>query len=199
MQSWSEYFELSKNNPPSSLLEKAIPFAPARARALDLGAGSLKDSKFLLSMGFTQVTAIDNDPAVKNYSDKIPASQLKVQIKPLENLRLPANHFDLINASYSLPFTKPPHLPPLVKQIINSLVPKGIFCGQFFGPNDTWNQKSSTSGTLQPPMSFTDHATILKLLAPLEIIQIQEVEQDSKTIDGQPKHWHLFHVIARKT
>jgi SAM-dependent methyltransferase len=192
MQSWSEYFELSKNNAPSSLLETAIPLAPDREQALDLGAGSLKDSKFLLSMGFRHVTAIDGDPAIKKYADKIPATILKIQIKKLENLQLPNNRYDLINASYSLPFTKPPHLPALVEQIISALKPGGIFCGQFFGPQDSWN-------TPENQLSFTDSKTVKKLLSPLKIIHFQEEQLDANTIDGEAKHWHLFHIIAGKT
>lgn len=192
MQSWSEFFELSKNNAPSSLLETAIRLAPEREHALDLGAGSLKDSKFLLSMGFRHVTAIDKEPTIKKYADKIPATTLKIQIKKLENLRLKTNHYDLINASYSLPFTKPPHLPALVGQIISALKPGGIFCGQFFGPKDSWNIPEN-------PQSFTDRRVVKKLLSALEIIYFREERRDAKTIDGELKHWHLFHVIAKKS
>lgn len=191
MQSWSEYFQLSKNYPPSNLLEVAIPAAPARDHALDLGAGSLKDSKFLLSMGFRKVTAIDQSPDIKNFADKIPSSLLKIQIKKLEKLRLPSQQFDLINASYALPFTAPPHLPALIQQIIQALKPQGMFCAQFFGPADSWN-------TAENQFSFTDRSTLLEFLKPLKILHLVEEQKDASTIDGQPKHWHLFHVIAQK-
>lgn len=192
MQSWSEYFELSKNQQPGILLQTAISLAPTREYALDLGAGSLKDTKFLLSMGFQQVTAIDHDPAIKNYISQIPRSLLKIKIKKFEAIqRLPKQKFDLINASYSLPFTKPPHLNKLIKQIILALQPKGIFCGQFFGPKDSWNK-------IENQMSFLDRSTLNNLLAPLKIIHFEESQKDAKTIDGELKHWHLFDIIAQK-
>lgn len=191
MRNWSGHLQQTKNYAPSSLLETAIPLAPDRQRALDLGAGALRDSKFLLSWGFRQVTAIDGEKTMRKYADKIPATLLKIQIKKMEKLRLPAHHFDLINASYSLPFISPPHLPALVKQIIAALKPNGIFCGQFFGPEDSWNIPENK-------LSFTDRPTLKKLLSPLKIIQFKEEQRDAKTSDGKPKHWHLFHIIARK-
>ena len=142
-------------------------------------------------MGFRHVTAIDSDVAIKKYNSKIPAALLKIQIKKLEKLGLTPNHYDLINASYSLPFTKPPHLPALVEQIISALKPDGIFCGQFFGPKDSWNIPENQ-------LSFIDRSALKKLLAPLKTIDFQEEQKDAKTIDGEAKHWHLFHVIAQK-
>jgi len=192
MRNWSEHFQHTKNYAPSALLEKAIPAAPSREKALDLGAGALRDTKFLLSMGFRHVTAIDGEKAMKNYADKIPSTLLKLQIKKMEKLRLPSMRFDLINAAYSLPFIKPPHLPDLITQIISALKPKGIFCGQFFGPNDSWN-------TPENELTFTDRKTLKKLLSPFKILYFQEEEKDAKTSDGKPKHWHLFHVIAQKS
>lgn len=193
MQSWSEYFELSKNNSPSPLLESAIPLAPGREKALDLGAGSLKDSKFLLSMGFRKVVAIDQDKLFKNYAKGFPATLLQLKVANLEELKLPKTQFDLINASYSLPFTQPPHLPEVCRQIIAALKPGGIFCGQFFGPKDGWN-------TPENQLTFTSQQEIEKLLSPLKIIHLEEVNNPkAKTIDGQPKHWHIFHIIAQKS
>jgi tellurite methyltransferase len=191
MESWSEYFELSKNRPPNSLLENALRLVVNRGQALDLGAGSLKDSKFMLSMGFDKVTAVDADPAVKKYRAGLPTKILSVQIKPFENLSIKKNTYDFISAQFALPFTKPPYLPALIEQICNGLKPCGIFCAQFFGPQDSW-AKAQTN------MTFVGRSQLKKLLSPLAEIYFQEKKSAGTTIDGQDKQWHLFEVIMLK-
>jgi len=194
MQSWQQYFELSKHGSPSPLLEQTILLTANREQALDLGAGSLKDSKFLLSMGFRKVTAIDQSPEFKNYAKKIPRSSLSLIVRNFQDIkRLPAQKYDLINASYSLPFTPEPFLPNLVNQIIKSLRPGGFFCGQFFGPNDGWNKPKTRQN-----FTFVDKTTLLGLLSPLKIYHWQEREFDGKTIDGKAKHWHIFDIIIQR-
>lgn len=192
MRSWQDYFELSKNLQPSFLLEKTIPLTTKRDFALDLGAGALKDTKFMLSMGFKNVTALDQDPAFKQYAHKIPRSSLKLVVKSFEKIhRLQANHFDLINASFSLPFTPPPFLPPLIQQIKKALAPDGLFCGQFFGPEDSWNKPQNN-------LTFLDNKELQALLSPLKILHWEEKKFSGNTISGEKKHWHLFHIIALK-
>ena len=192
MKSWAEYFELSKNRGPNPLLENAVKLVVTREHALDLGAGSLKDSKFMLSVGFEKVTAIDAEPASKNYRNKIPAKQLSIQIKNFEKLRLKANTYNFISAQYSLPFTPPPHLPILIEQIKNSLKPNGIFCAQFFGINDDWNKT-------EKQMTFIKRSELKTLLHPLDIIYFKEKTFVGESIDNIAKNWHLFEVIALKT
>ncbi len=193
---WAEFFELSKNVPPSALLENAVRLVVERGQALDLGAGSLKDSKFLLSMGFKKVTAIDGDPAMRKYRNGIPVQLLTLKVAPFEGLKLKPDSFDFVSAQYALPFTKPPHLPDLIKQIITSLRPHGIFCAQFFGPRDSWNNPKMQSG--QNPLTFTTRPALHRLLKPLDLIYFHEETRAGRTLDGTKKTWHIFQVIALK-
>lgn len=191
MQSWSEYFELTHNRPPNPLLETTVNLVVNRETALDLGAGSLKDSKFLLQTGFQKVTAVEQDPAARKYRAKIPAHRLTLKINYFENLKLKPRTFNLVTAQFALSFTSPPHLPGVMAQIIDSLQPAGIFCAQFFGPKDGWN-------TPENNFTFITSRTLKKWLKPLDIIHFREEQTDSATIDGEQKHWHIFHVIALK-
>jgi len=198
MKSWSDYFELSKNRPPNPLLETAVNLVVDRQRALDLGAGSLKDSKFMLSVGFKKVTAVDRSPQIKKYRSGVPARLLSIQIYPFEELAIKPACYNLISAQYALPFTGRPHLPALMKKISDGLRPAGIFCAQFFGRKDSWNDPRTAWGDHSGDMTFVTRTALQKMLAPLQIIYFQEEQKDAQTIDGQPKHWHLFHVIALK-
>jgi hypothetical protein len=39
---------------------------------------------------------------------------------------------------------------------------------------------------------------VLELLAPFEIVQLEEVEKDGSDAMGGTKHHHLFHIVARR-
>lgn len=71
-----------------------------------------------------------------------------------------------------------------------SITPGGIFCGQLFGINDEWSNR--------PSMTFHTREQAEELFTDMEIVSFEEEESDSITVNATPKHWHIFHVIARK-
>lgn len=91
---------------------------------------------------------------------------------------------------FALPFTKPEHFNTVFSKIKDSLKKEGIFCGQFFGDRDEWKTN--------PNMTFHTEEQVKELLNGLETISFKEDEKDDKTATGDMKHWHIFHIIARK-
>jgi hypothetical protein len=77
-------------------------------------------------------------------------------------------------------------------KIKRSLVVSGVFTGQLFGNRDEWN--------ISPPtMTFLERKEVEGLLADMEILELADEERDSPTVTSkQPKHWHVFHIIARR-
>ena len=47
-------------------------------------------------------------------------------------------------------------------------------------------------------MTHHTRAKVESLLAPFAIEHFVEEERDGTTANGSPKHWHLFHIVARK-
>jgi hypothetical protein len=47
-------------------------------------------------------------------------------------------------------------------------------------------------------MTFHTKEQAEGLFSDFSIIVFEEKERNGKTANGQPKHWHLFNVIARK-
>ena len=45
-------------------------------------------------------------------------------------------------------------------------------------------------------MTWFDRAGVDRLLAPLTVERFMEEEEDGSACSG-PKHWHVFHVVAR--
>jgi SAM-dependent methyltransferase len=115
------------------------------------------------------------------------SGRLETHVASYTDVRWPV--CDLVNASYSLPLCPPAEFERLWRRIVDSLRPGGRFCGQLYGVNDEW------AGT---GLVVLTRAQVEDLLRELEIERLDEVDDDGQTAIGTRKHWHLFHVVARK-
>ncbi len=189
MKDWSSYYQVTSELPPSKLLVRALEYVEHRGRALDLGAGGLKDTRYLLGLGF-RVTAVDAEPSVSVAVEQLGSDRVTTVTARFEDVVLAERSFDLVSAMFSLPFVEPASFDRVFAMLKDSLVAGGIFCGQFFGVRDQWAQN--------PAMTFHTRGHIDALLAGMQELLIEEREYDGTTANGSPKHWHVFHVIARK-
>jgi SAM-dependent methyltransferase len=186
---WKAYYEKTKEKPHESLIG-ALAFVSERSAALDLGAGALADSKYLLAEGFKKVVAVDSAPAVAGYAVGEPNDRLAIFITAFDSYEFPHEEFDLANAQYSLPFNAPDSFETVFARLKDSLKPGGIFVGQLFGPHDSW------SGDAR--MSFHSIEDARRLLDGFDILELTEEENDGTTKTGVPKHWHVIRILARK-
>lgn len=184
---WLKHQELTKNNPPSKLLIEALQHVGNGRVAIDIGDGALKDARYLLQQGF-DVTVIDQ--IIRSPDDDTLLDNLHCHTTAFDQFEFKKDTFDLATAMFALPFNPPESFDAVFDSIKSSLKPSGIFCGQFFGTRDEWSNN--------PKMTFHTKEQVEHLLSDLETISLVEIEKDSKTADGNPKHWHIFHVIARK-
>jgi SAM-dependent methyltransferase len=185
--SWNEYLKRTANYTPRPLLQRALPLATPKGKALDLGAGALNDARFLAENGFT-VDAVDSNPEVRSYLPE--NAPITLTISKIEDFDYPNAAYDLINAQFSLPFVAPERFTNTFQEIIASLAPGGIFCGQFFGPEDDWSDDTA--------MSFHTEEEIRELLSSIEIVSLEESKKSAKTAAGKDKFWHIFDVIAER-
>lgn len=185
----SEYLEKTKNLPPSPLLIRALSHLIDGKTALDLGVGGGKDTKYLLENGL-MVTSLDKDPAVGEVLNSLPnQDHLTFVNTTFDNFDF--DHYDLINAHFSLPFNPKSSFEAVWSRVKNSLNAGGVFVGQFFGPKDSWNTPNSE-------MNFHKEEGVRQLLDGLDILELTEEDRDATTTLGAPKHWHIFHIIAQK-
>jgi SAM-dependent methyltransferase len=189
-QTWTEHFEQTKNQPPRSLLVKALKFDLNRDEAIDLGSGALNDSKYLLDQGFKHVSALDKEPVAEEIAKELPKEKFTYIISDFESYNFPVNRFDLVNAQYALPFIKPKAFENVFHSIIASIKTNGILVGQLFGNRDEWKDKEN--------MSFHTLEQTKVILSDFNILYFEEEEKDKPTAAGAMKHWHVFHFIARK-
>ncbi|MEJ0021848.1 MAG: class I SAM-dependent methyltransferase [Candidatus Doudnabacteria bacterium] len=187
---WQEYYQTTKNNPTSELLVRAASFVNEKDAALDLGAGALKDSKYLLSIGFNKVVAVDQETIPEELVKPLSKDRFEFVQSSFDKYNFPKDFFDLINAQFSLPFNPPETFHKVMKSIKNSLNTGGIFTGQLFGINDEWKKDEA--------MTFHTKEQALDYFSDMEILEFTEVDKQGRLSNGQSKHWHFYAVIVRK-
>ncbi|WP_223861828.1 class I SAM-dependent methyltransferase [Geminicoccus harenae] len=160
-------------------------------RVVDLGCGVGRDTLPLLAMGHT-VHAIDREQAAIDRlratcpPDDLP--RLTTTVARFEDADWP--EADLTVSSFALPFCPPERFAGLFTRIHARLAPGGRLACQLLGPRDDF------AG--QPGITIHTPAEVAALLAPFAVERLDEEETDTVTPRGRPKHWHLFHLVARR-
>jgi SAM-dependent methyltransferase len=190
MTNWQQFIKNTKNIPPRRLLVEALSYVSHRVNALDIGAGALNDSHYLLSQGFTAVYAVDRE-ANQELLDNFSGQPFYFSQSLIEDYVFQDDFFDLINAQNVLPFIKKDRIGDVISSIKKSLKPGGIFVGQFFGENDGWVGNQN--------VVFVNLAEAKEMLVGLELVKFVSVEKDELTGMGAMKHWHLYNFIAKKS
>jgi hypothetical protein len=195
INNWPGYFGAVLGKGPRETLVSALDaFAReglADGFAVDLAAGEGRDTLELLKRGW-RVVATDSHPeAFSHLWPRVPDA-----LRPLLSTRgttfaetqIPG--CDLVNASYALPFCEPCHFEALWSKIVAAIRPGGRFAGQFFGRRDSWASL--------PGRTHHSRDEVLTLLDGFTIEMMDEEESDDAPDVRNPKHWQLFHVVARK-
>jgi tellurite methyltransferase len=186
---WPEYYKATKTRPPRPLLIEALTYATNKNKAIDLGGGALTDTKYLLEQNF-DVTVVDKNPLVQIEAKHIGDSRLHVTTSSFEEFDFPYEHYDIACAMFALPFVAPAQFHSVFERMKGSLKKNGIFCGHLLGDRDGWNTNST--------MTFHTRVQAERVFRDMEIISFKEEENDIPAATGEPKHWHIFHIIARK-
>jgi tellurite methyltransferase len=190
---WQRFYQFTKDSLPHPLVLRAVALLglPGHPRqALDLGVGAGRDTRYLLAQGF-HVTAVDQDPQAVALLARLAQPALRVVQAPFEDFAFAT--YDLINAQFALPFLPERHFRSVFERVKGALQPRGIFAGQFFGIHDQWNTPDHDH-----TMTFLTREAAEERLLGLEVLEIVEEDVDGHVADGSPKHWHAFHILARK-
>ncbi len=190
---WTGYYDGQGDREPRDLLLQALRSFEAEGRvgvAVDLGAGQGFETAELLRRGW-EVLAIDaQEEGIRRLRERVPdehADRLRTLVSPMQEPELP--RADLVHASFSLPFCPPQAFPDLWERIRSALTPGGRIVGELFGDRDSWAS--------DPDMTFHDASAARARFDGLELESFVEEEEDGEAFSG-PKHWHVFHVIARR-
>jgi tellurite methyltransferase len=198
-EGWGRYYDAAKGGAPRETLLFALDLferegGGGRERlAIDLGCGEGRDTVELLRRGW-RVLAIDAErEAIERLRarpdrDSDAAARLETLMISFEEADW--RRADLVNSSFALPFCPPGQFPALWGRIASSLRRGGRFSGQLFGVGDSWAP--------DPALSFHRRADVEHMLQAFQLERFDEIEENGSTALGEPKHWHVFHIVARK-
>lgn len=193
-QGWGAYYEKLRDRPPRRTLLAALDAfgeTPADALAIDLGCGDGRDIVEILRRGWN-VVAVDAEPeALRQLAARnLPgAERITPIVARMEDVPLPLG-LKLVNSSFAMPLCDPERFHDLWARIREALPAGGRFSGQWYGKRDSWLGR--------PGMTFLDRDEALALLDGFDVEMFEEEEADGVTPRGNPKHWHIFHIVARK-
>ncbi len=192
---WAAYYEKLHERPPRRTLLAALDAFGDAARgslAVDLGCGDGRDVIEMLRRNW-RVVAVDAEPeALRRLRERpLPAgAELTPVLARFEDVPLPLG-LSLVNSSFAMPLCERDGFLRLWSRIREALPVGGRFSGQWYGPRDSWFGR--------PGMTFVDRTEALSLLQGFQLEMFEEEEDEGVTPRGNAKHWHIFHIVARKT
>jgi SAM-dependent methyltransferase len=193
-RNWAAYYDKLRDRPPRKTLMLALDrfgTPPVDALAVDLGCGDGRDVVEVLRRGWN-VFGVDAEPeALKRLGErKLPGNERFTPIVArMEDVPLPIG-LHLVNSSFAMPLCEPVKFHELWARIREALPSGGRFSGQWYGPRDSWFDR--------PGMAFVSRDEALSMLDGLDLELFEEEEDEGVTPRGKPKHWHIFHIVARK-
>tara|TARA_R110002096_G_scaffold17764_16_gene61331 strand:- start:1132 stop:1737 length:606 start_codon:yes stop_codon:yes gene_type:complete len=188
---WRTYYQRTGDRPPRATLLFALDRFEAPGVAVDLGCGGGRDVVEMLRRGWTVWGADQAASAgeeMRARPDLPITGELHFIRSRSEDAEWPA--CDLVNSSFSLPLCAPADFPRLWRRIEARLRPGGRFSGQLFGPKDSWYSRDG--------ITFHSREEVEALFAAWDVELLDEEENDSTTPRGTQKHWHIWHIVARK-
>ena len=176
---------------PNRLVADAVGMvADAGGRALDVGAGSLADTRVMLAAGL-RVDAVDPDPVATCLAAELGHPRLTMITEDIRRWRIDPSAYTLIAAIHVLPFLPAADLGRVMAALRRGLADRGLLCATLFGERDAWAGK-------RPLVTFLGSAEVEGLLEPFDVVSFAEDEFDGNDVLDRPKRWHVFRFVARR-
>lgn len=196
---WPAYFDRIEGKPARETMLRALDgfgdVDPSdRGLAVDLGCGSGIDIGVMLERGWRvwggdgSEDGLSRARARAGCADAIGEGRLELVRMDFGSVEIPRARW--VNASFSLPFCPPADWEGLWAKIDGAIKPGGRFSGQFFGDRDDW--------AILEDRTHLTRAETLGLFDQYILEFFQEEDRASAHQGDAHKHWHVFHVVARK-
>lgn len=193
-KNWAAYYQQLRDRPPRRTLLAALDAfgtPPTDALVIDLGCGDGRDVIEMLRRGW-RVIAVDSEPEALRQLQARPlpeGSDVTPINARLQDVPIPLG-VHLVNSSFAMPLCEPGDFFRTWARIREALPSGGRFSGQWYGPRDSWIGR--------PGITFLSREEALAHLDGLQLEMFEEEESDGVTPRGNAKHWHIFHIVARK-
>ncbi|MDW8341598.1 MAG: class I SAM-dependent methyltransferase [Geminicoccaceae bacterium] len=194
-EEWERYDAAAGAGPPRPTvlfaLERCAGEGRAPGLAVDLGCGTGRDAVPLLRRGWRVVALDRRIAALARLAERVSPGErrrLLLWAERIEDAVPPP--CDLLIASFSLFLVAPEAFARSWERLRAALRPGGRIACQLLGPEDDW--------AAEPGITVHERAELAALLAGLEVERLEEERSTSTTPRGAVKHWHLWHLVARK-
>jgi SAM-dependent methyltransferase len=186
---WKKY-NLKKARIPNKDLVKYFSCVLKKDRALDLGAGNLRDSIFMAENGFDKVVSLDimKEPVFEIEHDSIEFVSSK-----FEDFNYGKERYDLVNSRMSISFIPKEYFFKVLSNISDSLNRGGVLIIDFFGNNHGFKKSDNVSES-----TFVSKEELTDFLKDFEIISFNQRDEDSKTFKNGVVRWHSLDFVLRK-
>jgi trans-aconitate methyltransferase len=193
---WARYYAVTAERPAWLTVRRAIELFAAERQArprfaVDLGCGAGRDTLELLNAGW-RVLAMDREHAAIHVVETATPAHLRpvleTRVADLATVDLPS--CDLVNASLSLPFLSPDAYWGTWRRILAALPVGGRIAAMLFGDRD--------GSSSDPAMMCPQPEEIRASLDSFEIEHWSDREEDTRTALGEPHHFHLVELVARR-
>ncbi len=179
------------------MLKRALTLCPPAGRALELGCGAGDDALTMLQRGYAVSAVDEKQAAIDAVTDLAEQhnlqNHLKTHLCTFAQFKFDPAGYSIINARFSIPFCPPDDFEDLWKGIRKSLLPGGVYTGQFFGPHDTFATEDR-----DPPITSHTQREVRQLIDGLIVHQLEEEEKPGHTAIGRAKHWHVISVLVQQ-
>lgn len=189
---WTRYYDEYEHREPRAMLYDVLgSFDPGEHLAVDLGCGHGVDTLAMLEHGWSVVAIDAEEEAIRRLRRRVGPTlteRLRTTASRMEDVEIPSA--DLVWASFSLFFCHPDRFPDVLARIEAAIPEGGRFAGQLLGDRDTWASRADrTAFSARDARALFDQAYVVE--------RFDEEEDDEEDEEGS-KHWHVFHVVARR-
>ncbi|WP_105255420.1 class I SAM-dependent methyltransferase [Pseudoalteromonas sp. T1lg75] len=194
----SRYYDLTEHSAVRDDLRFAVTCVAKHGVVIDCGCGAGADIAYLRAQGFT-VHAFDIESEAMARCQTRFSHDPHVHLSQASFSSFAYPQADLIVADASLFFCPVAEFDRVWERLTGALLPDGLFCGSFVGPEDTMASEHYSRDAYWPEVLVLDETQIKHKLLGFDILRWQEHRVSGETANGEPHHWHIFSVVARKS
>ena len=191
------YFEATATRDTREDLKKAVSLVGDKKVAIDCGCGAGSDIAYLRTEGFT-VHGFDIEEEFISRCIERFETDKKVHLCQSSFSSFNFPNASLVVADASLFFCPQSEFSRVWAKIVGSLVPGGVFCGSFLGPEDTMAGPEYDKDAFWPEVLVFNESQVKECFNGFDIVSFAEHKRSGIAPGGEMHDWHIFSVVARK-
>ncbi|MCR9256927.1 MAG: class I SAM-dependent methyltransferase [Alphaproteobacteria bacterium] len=191
---WNRYLARVGDRPPTPLAHAALAalrarHAPSReAVILDLGCGNGRDSQLFIDAGYTVVGIDKTREAIDAACSALPEHFRGIVTAIEDSLAQPEwRQPVLVHASFVLPFLMEADFRQVFDAMRGAAGRGALLSYHLLGPRDDWAARD---------VRVWSREEVKRLNSGLKFHSHDETENDSETVVGALKHWHVHEIVA---